>query len=180
MQIFQPLEPEDFDLVKGKQPTRESVVAFCSGFSGLRRGSCWSESWPLFREDIKKTGGVDKFCAFNTDKQQLDRCYNAIFYVMTPQLEFDLVQIEDFCQGVTDAYRGQCFANAASRMIETDSRLASTSVGLCNSASKFGLGDQCWSELLTYSTYNFHRGSKEFLNLCNQLPGEWKDRCLQS
>jgi hypothetical protein len=48
MQIFQPLEPEDFALVHGKQPIKETFGAYCDNYSGTQRGSCISEGWPLF------------------------------------------------------------------------------------------------------------------------------------
>ena len=33
-------------------------------------------------------------------------------------------------------------------------------------------------ELVNYSAYNFHRGSAEFLKLCNDLPNPWRGKCL--
>jgi hypothetical protein len=63
-------------------------------------------------------------------------------------------------------------------MIETDKNNVQKSADLCARADRLGLGEPCYQELLTYSTYNFHAGSQEFYNLCNALPGDWKQKCL--
>ena len=177
MQIFQPLEPEDFALVKGKQPTKEEVSSFCGKFSGRKRGSCMSESWPLFRNEIMTPDGLVKFCS-QTLPQELDRCYTSLFYVLPVQFNFDIETMRTFCTGLPQKRKGQCFANIASRLIETDYRNIEKSVGLCRDAIPYDSGGACFQELLVYSTYNFHAGSEEFYHLCNSLPGEWKERCL--
>lgn len=178
MQIFQPLEPEDFALVEGKQPKKEDVASFCSQYPSPKRNSCRSESWPLFRAEIQTPSGLVKFCDYTEDSNQRVRCYNAMFYVITPILNFDLNKIKDFCSGLIQEIRGQCFANAASRMIETDTKNIKKSVELCASAASLGVGENCYEEMLLYSTYNSHVGSKEFYNLCNSLPNSWKEKCL--
>src|SRR3989344_2627856 len=40
MQIYQPLEPEDFALVKGLTPTKDKVGDFCARFSGESYDAC--------------------------------------------------------------------------------------------------------------------------------------------
>lgn len=179
MQIFQPLEPEDFALVKGKQPTRQTVGDFCAAYHGTDRGSCRSESWPLFVDSLQTPKGIIDICSFlHNDPTEEDRCYSALFYVITPRLHFDSVAIIGFCEKLSSQRSQQCFANAASRMIETDYRNTDKATSLCISAARLGSGDQCFQEMLTYSVYNFHPGSPESLGLCNRLPQPWNDKCL--
>lgn len=179
MQIFQPLEPEDFALVEGLTPKKEELKDFCSSYEGRAKGSCWSEGWPLYFEDLKKPQNLVEFCSYlGADPGEEDRCYLALFYVLTAQFSFDEEKINDYCLGLSGKRRGQCFANAASRMIETDWSLIGKSVSLCSTADELGVGEACYEELLLYSTYNFHPGSEEFYNLCNSLPESWKTRCL--
>ena len=178
MQIFQPLEPEDFALVAGKQPTKETVGEFCDRFEGDKRASCMSERWPLFGEEIKKPEGLVKFCSAN-EPGYIDRCYNGMFYVLTAQFNFDTEKITDLCSGLPQDKVGQCFANAAGRMIETDYQNIDKSVALCSSAEQFDKENKCFDEMVVYSTFNFIPGSPEFFKLCNALPSPWNNRCLE-
>lgn len=179
MQIYQPLEPEDFALVKGKQPTKENLKAFCATVSGERQASCWSEGWPLYANEIKTPKGLVAFCRVFADDARRKSCYNDIFYVLTAQFNFREDTIENFCVSLPADVRGQCFASAASRLIETDWRLVTRSVALCASAARSGVGDTCYNEMLASSRYNFQPDSEAFLNLCGSLPAPWKERCLQ-
>ena len=178
MQIFQPLEPEDFALVEGKQPTKEELSSFCEEFSGYKKGSCWNEGWPLFFQEITTPKGVVGFCSQLKEPFLQDRCYNAMFYVVPAQFQLDENRIKEFCSALFDPQRAECFANAASRFIETDAQLIDMSVRMCEYASSFGSEEQCYQELLFYSTYNFHTGSEDFLALCSALPQVWKIKCL--
>jgi hypothetical protein len=177
MQIFQPLEPEDFALVEGKEVKKEELEKFCSQFSGHEKASCRSEGWPLFREELKKPAELIRYCS-KSDPPEVGRCYSAIIYVMAAQFGLDSDKIYDYCSGLPDPVNGQCFANSASRMIETDYRNINKAVSLCGRGSKFDTENQCFREMLVYSDYNFHRGSNEFFQICNALPLEWKEKCL--
>ncbi len=184
MQIYQPLEPEDFALVKGKQPTSDQVTNFCSQYSKLPKASCLSESWPLFRESLlQRPISLIEFCS----KEELSgqaRCYEGLFYVLTAQFNFDTTRIKNYCQALPEKtntgvdIQSQCFANAASRMIETDYRNIDKSIELCAQSQKNQ--QSCFNELVYFSTYNFHQGSQEFFHLCQSLPDPWKTTCLSS
>lgn len=178
MQIFQPLEPEDFALVKGKQPTKEQLPAFCDAYQGKHRASCLSESWPLFFDELQTPKGLVDFCS-RTQPEERNRCYSALFYVLTAQFKFEIPPIRDYCTGLPQEVKGLCFANAASRMIETDYRNIDKAEQLCNEAKAQGVDTQCYDELLFYSSYNFHPQSAEFLHLCNGLPEPWRSKCLK-
>ncbi len=179
MQIFQPLDPEDFALIKGKDPKKEELKGFCGQFKGQKRGSCWSEGWPLYLSEIKKPLGLVAFCGeMKNDTIEYNRCFNAMFYVLTAQFNFDEKRVVGFCSGLPKEHQESCFSNAASRLIETDWRLVDRSVDVCTAAKQFGVDAACYDELLFYSKYNFKKGSPEFINLCNALPTKWKERCL--
>ncbi len=180
MQIFQPLETEDFVLVAGKQPKKEELPKYCSQFSPEQKSSCWEEGWPLYRSEIMTPKGVVDFCSksFLKTPSDIDRCYISMFYVMTAQVQFDIEKLRDYCAGLPANLQGHCYANVASRLIETDYRNASESASLCMGISNTKDKEQCFKELLFYSTYNFHAGSQEFFQLCNSLPDTWKNQCL--
>lgn len=175
MQIFQPLEPEDFALIAGKEVEKEKLYSFCHKFEGKKRDSCWTEGWPLYRSELAEPKGLVDHCSKADDA---NRCYNAIIYVMTAQFGLDSDKVFKYCSGLPDTRSGRCFANAASRMIEVDYRNAQKAIGLCEAGSDFDKNSECLNELLMYSTYNYHVNSEPFLKLCNGLPDPWKLRCL--
>ena len=177
MQIFQPLEPEDFALVEGKQPTKDQIPEFCLPYSNKERASCLSESWPLFYNEIRTPKGVTDFCGM-TEETERPRCYDAVFFVVTAQMNFDIDEINDYCSSLPSEINGKCFANGAARMIETDYRNIDKSISLCNIAKESNADKTCFEEMLKYSTFNFHAGSEEFFKLCNAMPNEWKNECL--
>ncbi len=177
MQIFQPLEPEDFALVKGKQPTAENVSVFCGKYEGMAKASCLSESWPLFREEVYTPEGAMEFCAKGELEYQ-ERCRDSIFYVVTAMFNLDSKKMLGYCSALPVGVRGQCFADVATRMIETDERNIEKAVSFCREASLVGEGDACFAKLVKFSTFTFHAGSSAHLKLCGMLPDIWKKNCL--
>ncbi|MBY0539745.1 hypothetical protein K2P56_04970 [Patescibacteria group bacterium] len=179
MQIFQPLEPEDFALVKDIAPQSSAEAkVYCNTFSGEHRAACHRESWPLYREGLTEKGGLESFCSLVTDALSIRRCYNAMFYVLTAQFNFDFSRIVPLCESVPEERKAQCFANAASRFVETDYRLVKDAIRLCEVAKEHGVGDRCYDELLFYSSFNFHKDSEAFRSLCAALPEKWSTRCV--
>ncbi len=180
MQIFQPLEPEDFELVAGKVPKKEELKTFCSQFDPLQRTSCWSEGWPLYRNELMAgPDGLVSFCS-QAEPENVEQCFESLVYVLTVQFGFDPNKMYDYCAGLPMERRGRCFAGVASRLIETDYRNIDSAVDLCQRAAKLDPDDQCFGELLFYSDYNFHKGSTEQTHLCNTMPEPWKGKCLSS
>lgn len=179
MQIFQPLEPEDIALVQDIAPeTPAQAVEMCAQYSGSRHLSCVMESWPLYEDEIETPQGLAAFCDMLETDSGRTRCLNGLFYIVTPRLDFSLERIVPFCDALNGTTRVQCYANAASRMIETDYRLSERAIALCKAATDTRAHDRCLEELLLYSTYNFHEGSDSFLTICNAMPEPWKTRCL--
>ena len=179
MQIFQPLEPEDFALIEGKVPDKNEVKKFCFSFLGEERNSCWSESWPL-ASDVLKEGPANavSFCGKLSDAESQKKCLTDIFYIMAAQLNLDEKKITDYCGKGIGKVKGQCFAAAATRFLEVDSRNIKKTVRFCQTAETLGSGDACYRQLSSYASYNFSRGSKEFNNLCQSLPQKWRALCF--
>lgn len=178
MQIFQPLEPEDFALIKGKEIGRDELLNFCKQFSGSQYGSCWSEGWPLFINELRKPEGLVKYCSHSLP-EEVERCFDSLVYVISAQFGLDSEKIINYCPGLPGDRSGRCFANSASRMIETDYRFIDKAVNLCISAKQYDKNDQCFKELLKYSSYNYHIGSPEFIKVCEALPDPWKTQCFK-
>lgn len=176
MQIYQPLEPEDFGLVANIAPkTQMAAKAFCDTYSGEVRSSCRSESWPLFDAEIHTPEGLVSFCDKETNVDSRRTCYSGLMYVITPSFDFDARKVAAFCEALPERVQGLCFGNAASRTIETDYALADKAVAICESAGD--MRERCFEELLFYSNYNFHRDSLEQQTFCYALPIPWAARC---
>ena len=182
MQIYQPLEPEDFALIAEIAPkNREDSLDFCNQFAydDFTKGTCIRESWPLWRTDLRTAEGLLNFCNMVPDDEgERRKCFNSIFYVNAPQLGFNVERIGNICSDLPESIAAQCFANSASRMIETDYRLSGNSISLCKKAESEGIGDACWRELSFYAGFNYHKGSAESIALCQSLPSGWKEGCL--
>ena len=178
MQLHQPLEPDDFALIKGKEVGKDQIDSFCAKFSGKKKGSCISESWPLYRQElINNPNALLDFCSKEEESEQ-SRCFAGLFYVLVAQFNFDFQKIKNYCLNLPQDISGLCFANAASRLIETDYRNIATATQLCSSSQTIANQESCYGELVKFSTYNFHPGSEQFLELCNGLPESWKSKCL--
>ncbi len=178
MQIFQPLEPDDFELIKGKEILKENAASYCSMFTGNAQGSCRSESWPLFRRELADPKYTDSFCSYLEDSVEKRRCVSSLIYVLTAQFNFNSDKMEKFCEDISPDSKPLCISKAASRMLENDFRGISKAVDFCGRAEKYGLSGFCYDELLNYSQYNFHAESEEFHILCDALPQLWRGRCL--
>lgn len=177
MQIFQPLEEEDFALVEGKNPGKAGLYDYCKNYTGKVRASCWSEGWPLFGDEVKTPTGLTKFCSTFPGGVEENRCYAGMFYVITAQFNFDEKKIVPFCAGISDKRKGECFSQAASRLIETDYALVQKSIDMCRAAERAGVGDTCFQSLASFSRFNFVKGSEELTGFCAQLPEKWKMSC---
>lgn len=71
-----------------------------------------------------------------------------------------------------------CFANVASRIVETDASFIEKSLSLCKKAEDLGIGEACYEEMITYSRYNFHSGSENSMKICRRFPELWQEKCL--
>lgn len=182
MQIFQPLEPEDKALIAGKEVKEGQLPTYCKQFTGKVRSSCWSEGWPVVYKQIMQPQGLVEHCS---DKilqrpEDSDRCFLSLFYIVTAQMSLDSNRLDGFCSALPAKFSGRCYADAASRMIETDYKNIPAAIQFCGTASLAADQQFCYGDLIRYSSYNFHQDSEQFTNLCNSLPEAWKKQCLQS
>jgi hypothetical protein len=176
MQINQPLEPEDFALIEGKEIKKEDLYTFCSKYEGAMRGSCWAEGWPLFRSELQKPQGLTEFCGKTIESERW-RCFEGLIYVMTAQMNLDEKRVVPYCSGLVGDRRSQCLSAAASRYIEIDYRNMPAAVSLCEAGQSIDPKNSCLNKLLDYTFYNYHRDSQAFIDACQTLPVGWKEKC---
>lgn len=192
MQIYQPLEPEDFALVQNLTPKKEEVPVFCEKYhntSNMSWDACRREAWPLFREEILKPAGLVKFCSYTDNHVWQKVCYAALMNIITIhhviQRENDISGIQKFCSELPDVPRlpatpkELCFAHAARQLVQVDPRYQTLAAQVCVFAETVGIGEPCFSELIQMGNKSFRPRSRELENFCNNLPQPWKTHCLK-
>lgn len=181
MSVYQPLEPEDYTLVKGLTPTKEGVKNFCSRFTGDTWVACHNESWPLFMEDIKSPGGLMKFCGYTKESRPQAACVSTAMNILTVLMVVDrnndLTKLRDYCNGLPSPFNGQCYANTAFRLVQIDPRYVPTARAICEAADREGLGQACYPYLLQHVTHSFHPKSTEARIFCDGFKEPWKTEC---
>ncbi len=176
MQMFQPLENEDFSLIKGKVPNKDQLPNFCSKYGDLANASCWSESWPLFVPEIKVASGVINLCS-NIDQQYRNRCFTSLFYIMPVQFQLNLDKSFEFCAEFSQDLRGKCLAQVAQRLIQTDNTYIDRAVNFCNRSQSIDQDGSCFKELATQASFTFPPNTEEYRQLCAKLPQKWQPLC---
>lgn len=202
MQVFEPREPDDFELIYDIVPQKEKLGVceqysdgvmkggcwkigwvekykeFCNQFEGDVRSACFREAWVIKSDDIQKAEAIVEYCTYAEDISEKRKCYNKLFYSLMSIFNFDTKKLIPICLGLPQSIKGQCFANTASRLIETDRRLIKESVAVCKEADKIGIANECYQELSHYAGFVFPVKSPEFYELCDNLPNKWKEQCL--
>ena len=186
MQIFQPLEPEDFALVKNLTQTKKTVGKFCDTFKDklMMFDACISESWPLFRALLMNPRYMEKFCSYSDRPYVYKKCQSNMMSMVTVSLtvnQSNLPGLGDFCQALSNSEKkSDCFASAAGRLIQIDPLYLDKALSVCQMASKSNLGDNCYKTVVQYGMLSFFVGSKEYKDYCAKLPAHWSDICLKT
>lgn len=202
MQVFEPREPEDFALIyklipnKNILPSCEQLEGeakgacwatawggdarpFCANFEGETHSACMREAWIAYDKEVIQTAeGVLEYCSYSTEASEKKKCYNTLFYSLMSMFEFDENRMKKLCENLPLEVKGQCFANTASRMVETDKDLVARAVSVCEDAAKFNLAEQCFRELLYYASFSLHPNTKELTQFCNHFPNTQQKKCL--
>jgi hypothetical protein len=184
MQIFQPLEPEDFALVKGLTPSKETLENFCSHYKDVPYNVCHTESWPLFRDELYTPMGITEYCAYAKDSLEQKRCVSIAMSMLTTDIvihQNDLNKLKDLCLGLPNrTMRSTCFSHAALRLIRIDAQYVSKAIEVCSLPdNNDALEEDCFQNLVEESTFSFHRDSSNALSYCQKLPDPWSKKCIK-
>lgn len=178
MQIYQPLEPEDYALLKGKRITQESFSSFCDSFAGYVRRSCVEEAWPLFYNEISTPDGLLKHCSVLEENDQL-HCFLGMVDINVVRLNLDEKSIITFCEQFASDKRGACFGRAARRLIEIDTANKKQAVHLCMSVLDSADKQQCMQYLISVTPTIFQFGTDDFYSFCALFPSLWQTQCKE-
>jgi hypothetical protein len=181
MSVYQPLEPEDFALVKDITPAKAGVDAFCNKFTGEAWFACHSESWPLFFDDIQKPGGLTKFCSYSEDPSKKTNCIATIMSILTVTLvvnnNSDLSALQSYCESLPDAVKPECYGEAAFRLMQIDPRYKDLAFAVCRVPSDSAVQTVCYRKLMQQGHETYVKGSAESLRFCSQFPESLREEC---
>ena len=178
MQIYQPLEPDDYELIAQMpiKPATTTVRAFCSRFADpMAEGACLHESWPLFRENIMR-GDVQSFCSEQPDTTETDRCYEAVSSIIGRQTLGEQDHAIAACAGFPSHRRAECIAYSAQATLEENRLDAAAAIALCKRAS----GEDaltCLNQLVDHALFIFGNDDRSYSRFCLTLPAELRTQC---
>jgi hypothetical protein len=178
MQIYQPLEPDDFELIKQLpvQPTRDNVRQFCAGFSSaLYVGSCLEESWPLFNDEILR-GDVASFCSGQPNAEETDMCYVSMSSIIGRTSLGDPAHAAAACGRFPEERRGTCYSYSAQAILEEDIEDGGKALAMCERAGT--LSEQCIDQLIDHSAFTFGSNAAAHERFCGLLSGSRQLECL--
>ncbi len=180
MQLFQPLEKEDFTLVKGLAPSKENLRPFCEKFGkNSVTEACWQEGWPLYRSEVSVPKGTSEYCSQSQDSYSKNHCLFILFFVKAQQSNYNQRQLADFCSQMPNGIVGKCFGTMANAIIHGGIKNIGQSVKFC-SLAKAQVAGECYQMLADYASYNISPKTEEFKELCNALPAKFNKDCLQN
>lgn len=180
MQVFQPLEPEDFALVEEIRPKDETEAKrFCQAYTDAALSSCTSERWPYSRDAIERDPrALLAYCdAAPTDTDERF-CFMKMVNLMTARKQFSPTQMTEYCAPLSGWQKQSCIVNATSRMLENDLSKASDALLMCEGASDSETAEGCWQHLAVMIPYSVPNESKQFRDLCQALPAPHDGYCL--
>ncbi len=181
MQLFQPLEPEDYaliDLLETK-PSRKNIEDFCQRYSSNEDefNVCWREAWPFFNQDLRTAEGVAGYCEVLSDEDGKNNCYYSAFTINGRHFLGQPEVIVDICEASAAERQGMCYQVAANAYLEEDAQLVSEGLAMCELPTSQVAKEECYGHLARLSDFNFHRDSEAFTELCQALPEKFQASC---
>ncbi len=168
MQIYQPVEPDDFDLLTYMDmvPTKETYRIFCSTQQDpMVVGACLREAFALFREDVAQGTHVESFCA-GQPSGEVRACYETVSSIIGRVHLSVPEEARAACMRLGD-WSQECFGRVALAYIEEDREDQEGALSFClNSPNSFK--EQCLSFLFSLTDFVYQRASDRD-RLCSTL-----------
>ncbi len=181
MQIYQPVEPDDFDLIEllPEKPTKENYRRLCSIYQRPEeRGACMREAWPLFRAEIFDKNDAGFFCKGQPNKEEEDACYDALTSIIGRLSLNNPEKLEKTCLGLPEGRQEMCFSRAALAALEEDRGAVQEALGVCNAAPT-PIATGCARFIAQRAQFIFGN-SEARASFCKALPTEVQPDCLNA
>ena len=178
MQIYQPLEPDDFALIKHLpvQPNAKNYKDFCATYryDPIAEGACLHEAWPLFRESILSGKGVKEFCSEEQDISTRKMCYETASSIVGRLLLEHQDKIIAACNEFPEDGQAICFRATAQADIEEDRTQYQRALDICHQGGTNS--GTCLEGLAQRATFIFG-SSPEKHAFCKALPQSLRETC---
>ena len=179
MQIYQPLEPDDFLLIEQMEvkPTKETVREFCARYERDEyEGACLRESWPFFREEVLAGSGIERFCAGQPNPNEEIACFESAFTLLGRTSLGTPERVLAACAEAGERWRSMCYEYSAITIIEEDRDAGEALVDFCNSAPD-GYRNECLEGMAQKAHFLF--GDSPYRPaFCGALPAYLRSACL--
>ncbi len=179
MQIYQPLEPDDYLLIERMpiKPTKETLRSFCARYTKDEyEGACLREGWPFFREELKTGEGITKFCSGQPNDREEIACFESTLALSGRFNLGNQAKALSLCNEVADKWKAMCYSSAARAILEEDRAEGKKAVAFCKSAAN-DQQDECLGQLADTASFVFGNSSEQ-KRFCSLLPVQLKERCL--
>lgn len=136
MQIYQPLEPDDYELLTHltHPPTKQTYRSFCSQYKkDDEEAACLREAVAYFRNDLREGKGVDAFCAGHP-KGYTEDCYETALTIIGRTQLGNTGAVVQACSRVSESRRGGCLGRAALAVLEEASGDVQMALSTCLAA----------------------------------------------
>lgn len=182
MQIYQPLEPDDFQLIEQMRtrPTPNTVRPFCATFKDPEHvGACLRESWPFFKEGIMQGTGVGAFCSSQPGVELEDHCYRAAFTIIGRLSLGEPEAAAHACRKSPPARQEMCYSVIAQSVLEEDRTNAKGALALCAKAPR-EIAEACAAWLVSQARFIYGSNRAEYNRFCEALPAPLMQSCLDN
>ncbi len=179
MQIYQPLEPDDFLMIEQMpvKPTKDTVRQFCARFGDTPayEGACLRESWPLHAGMTDGTG-VEAFCSNQPNAEEEVACYESSTAIIGRLSLGNPEKAASACNELPEGRRSLCFGTAAQAVLEENREDVSKAISLCVLAGD-SIARGCMIKLAEQATFIFGQNEREITAFCSALPTSLQGSC---
>lgn len=181
MQIYQPLEPDDFLLIERMEtkPSTTTVRAFCAQFpEDEYEGACLRESWPFFGESIVSGRGVEAFCAGQPNTEEETACYHSATAIIGRMSLGRTEQGVAACAQLPKPRQSLCFTTVARTILEENREEIRGAAALCERAPA-DIREGCFAGLVRDARFIFGSDAGRLHAFCRAVPASLQETCLQ-
>jgi len=180
MQIYQPLEPDDFALVEllPEKPNADNYRRMCAMYlqAPEEEGACLREAWPLFREGITGGSGVAQFCSGQPNEDEVNACYQTASAIVGRMSLGNPQQAIDACAAFPTTRHVECFSTVAQTRLEEQQTNGEVAIALCEAAPDPVVRD-CLAVLAQRASFIFPPQSTERSRFCALFPEHLRESC---
>ncbi len=181
MQIYQPLEPDDFLMLErmDDRPSTTTVRRYCAHFDDDRyEGACLRESWPYFKDEILSGEGAERFCSGQPSFEETRACFDSISSIVGRMSLNEPNNAVRACGKFPSSFKETCFAATAQAVLEENRSDSEAAIGICKSA---GAQERpCVEALLLRAGFVFGSDTKRYTDFCRRLPDDLRSQCLNT